>query len=347
VHTERPTVSVLMSVFDGERFLQEAIESILVQTYTDFEFMIIDDGSTDASIDIVTSYKDARIRLLRNERNLGLTASLNKGLALAKGQYLARMDADDISLPTRLAKQIAFMKAHPTVGVCGTWADLRGKEYHDVWRYPTDPDLIHAHLLFASTLVHSSVIMNRTLLGKHQLQYNPSFVCAQDYELWARAARRFPLANVPEILLIHRVHAEQVGQRSGGMQQAWASNVRMSQVQQVVPAPTTEELSIHGALSTWTWSATEEFAVKAEMWLQKLISANDRSRTYPEPALSQVVAERFLAVCRSIDPQPGRLFWGSPLSVGLDRTWRASINRTVWRGVSYLGLDRIFSGCGL
>lgn len=347
MHTERPTVTVLMPVFDGERFLREAIESILAQTYADFEFMIIDDGSTDASLDIVMSYKDARIRLLRNERNLGLTASLNRGLALAKGQYLARMDADDISLPTRLARQIALMEAHQTVGVCGTWAELRGKESHDVWRYPTDPDLIHAHLLFASVLVHASVIMNRTLLEKHQLQYSPSFVCAQDYELWARAARCFPLANVPEILLIHRVHSEQVGQRSAEVQQSWASNVRTSQVQQIVPAPTMEELSIHGALSTWTWSATEEFVAKADMWLQKLSSANDRSRAYPEPALSLVVAERFLAVCQSVDPKPGHLFWGSPLSDALDRTWRASINRRVRRGVSYLGLDRIFSGCGL
>jgi glycosyltransferase involved in cell wall biosynthesis len=120
VHLEREKITVLMSVFNGERFLRGAIESILSQTYKDFEFLIIDDGSTDASTNIIASYRDSRIRSLRSERNLGLAASLNQGLASSTGQYVARMDADDISLPNRLARQVGFMQTHPHVGACGT-----------------------------------------------------------------------------------------------------------------------------------------------------------------------------------------------------------------------------------
>jgi len=118
----KPTVSVLMPVFNGEQFLRPAMNSILNQTFTDFEFIIVDDGSTDHSREILNSYTDSRVRLICNESNIGLTDSLNRGLEAASGNYIARMDQDDISLPERLAKQVAFMDSHPEVGVCGTWA---------------------------------------------------------------------------------------------------------------------------------------------------------------------------------------------------------------------------------
>ncbi len=121
-----PRVSVLMSVYNGERFLRDSVESILGQTFTDFEFLILDDGSTDSTCEILEEYanKDARIVLVRNDRNLGLTRSLNKGLRLVRGEYLARQDADDISLPKRLEMQVKFLDAHPEVGVVGSALEI-------------------------------------------------------------------------------------------------------------------------------------------------------------------------------------------------------------------------------
>jgi len=117
---KEPKVTVLMPVYNGEKYLNEAIDSILGQTFKDFKFLIINDGSTDGTADILKSYKDSRIKVTNNEKNIGLTKSLNKGLKMAKSEYIARMDADDISLPTRLQKQVEFMDSHPKVGVCGT-----------------------------------------------------------------------------------------------------------------------------------------------------------------------------------------------------------------------------------
>src|SRR2546423_6687976 len=118
----RPRVSVLMPVYDVAKYLREAIDSILGQTFTDFEFIIIDDASTDRSAEIINSYNDPRIRFIQNEKNVGLIATLNRGLDLAYGEYLARMDQDDVSLPERLAKQVAFMETASDVAASGTWA---------------------------------------------------------------------------------------------------------------------------------------------------------------------------------------------------------------------------------
>jgi glycosyltransferase involved in cell wall biosynthesis len=139
-----PRISVVMSVYNGEKYLRQAIESILQQTYTDFEFIIIDDGSTDSSREIIQSYDDKRIRLVINEQNIGLTKSLNKGIRLAKGEFIARMDADDISLPQRFEKQVAYLDSHPEVGVLGTYANIidhRGKIINNII-FPTEHETI-------------------------------------------------------------------------------------------------------------------------------------------------------------------------------------------------------------
>ena len=116
----QPKISVVMPAYNAENYIREAIDSILAQTFRDFEFLIIDDGSTDHTVEIIRSYSDSRIRLYQNERNMGVAATLNRGLDLARGEYIARMDADDISLPERFAKQAAYMDAHPDVAVCGS-----------------------------------------------------------------------------------------------------------------------------------------------------------------------------------------------------------------------------------
>ncbi len=194
-----------MSVYNNEEYLEEAIESILNQTFTDFEFIIIDDGSTDGTWAILSSYADPRVRLVHNQGNIGLTRSLNKGLTLAQGVYIARMDADDISLPDRFERQIAFLSAYPGVGLLGVgWWNLKSNgEKQQMVSPPTADSVIRWFLLFGTVLAHPGVMFRKDLINKVG-QYNENIHFAQDYELWCRMAQVTRLANLPEPLLLLR-----------------------------------------------------------------------------------------------------------------------------------------------
>jgi len=200
-----------MSVYNGERYLREAAESILNQTYTDFEFIIIDDGSRDGTWELLSSFNDPRIRLVCNEKNMGLTQSLNKGIQMSRGDYLARQDADDISTPERLALQMRFLEEHPDVGVLGTWVayvDEQGQRI-GTWATPGSPLLVSWSLLFGNCIAHPSVIVRRSLL-RQGMRYRAEIPYAQDYELWVRLNTKTRLANLTEVLYWRRVHDEMI-----------------------------------------------------------------------------------------------------------------------------------------
>lgn len=334
-------LTVLMPVYNGAAFVQEALTSILEQTFSEFECLIVEDGSTDATCEILSSFRDPRIRLLRNHSNLGLARSLNKGLEAARGRYIARMDADDLSWGHRLRAQMDFMGAHPEVGLCGAWIEVVGDGVRQVWRYPSDHDTVRTRLLFECALAHPVVMMNRHLLDQGRLSYDESFGAAQDYELWSRAARCCVLANLSEVLLTHRLHEEQVGQRKAAIQQVGAAKVRARLLHQMGMSPTSDEFQTHQAISSWTWGADPEFPGKANAWLQRLVHVNRHTHTYPEVILEQVVAERWLAICQAIEGGPGSMFWSSPLSRAVDLGWKNNLQRRMWRGLSYFGLTQI------
>ena len=334
-------LTVLLPVYNGAAFVQEALTSILEQTFSEFEFLIIDDGSTDATYEILSSCRDPRIRLLRNHNNLGLARSLNRGLTVARGQYIARMDADDVSWRHRLRVQTDFMDAHPEVGVCGAWIEVIGDGVKQVWRYPSDHDTIRTRLLFESTLAHPVVMMKRRLLEDKRLSYDESFAAAQDYELWSRAARGGVLANLSEVLLTHRLHGEQVGQRKAESQQAGAAKVRANLLHQMGMSPTSDEFQTHQAISSWMWGTDPEFPEKANAWLQRLVHVNRHTHTYPKVILEQVVGERWLAICQAFEGGRGSMFWSSPLSRSVALGWKNNLQRRMWRGLSYLGLTHV------
>jgi glycosyltransferase involved in cell wall biosynthesis len=202
-----PLVSVVMPIYNSERFLDEAMESILNQTFEDFEFIIVADKSTDTSDAILDDFreKDDRIKVFDQER-IGLIASLNKGCQLAKGKYIARMDADDISLPHRLEMQLQYLEEHPEIGVLGTgirYIDEAGRLGKSV-RNPRDPKLIKFYLHLENCFVHPSIMMRRETI-KHLGFYNPEAIDAEDYDLWARAAFVTQVSNLQDILLEYRV----------------------------------------------------------------------------------------------------------------------------------------------
>ncbi len=204
---DNPEVTVLMSVYNGARYLCPAIDGILTQTFTDFEFIIVDDGSTDETWDIVSSYTDSRIRLARNAHNLGLAASLNKGLALARGHYIARMDADDIALPERLERQVDFLNEHPEIGVVGTASqtmDIDGNPIGEVQMPGSDLHLRWL-LLLGSPFIHATVMLRSEVLKKHSLHYVPETEPSEDYNFFSRLLKYTPGTNLPEQLYIIRL----------------------------------------------------------------------------------------------------------------------------------------------
>jgi len=205
--TAVPLVSVVMSVYNGEKYLAEAVESILNQTFRDFEFIVIDDGSTDGTAAILDGFHDARIVRWQNKQNIGLSRSLNTGLKMARGKYIARMDSDDVSLPERFAKQVQFLDEHQDIGVLGTAFEIideigaRGAEIH----FPVEPGLVRWQMFFYCPIVHPSVMMRRTVYEQFG-GYDPNVDHSEDYELWLRATPQTRIANMPDVLLQLRKH---------------------------------------------------------------------------------------------------------------------------------------------
>ena len=201
-----PLLSVVMPVYNGAAYLGRAIESILCQTYGYYEFIIINDGSTDESAAIIQEYDDSRIRYYEHS-NRGLAATLNRGIEMAKGKYLARQDQDDISYPQRFEKQIAFLETHPEYGMVGSWAEIwiQDKKTRRTHKHPSDNLTLKSDLLFNNPFVHSSMMLRKTVFDEIGLYADDkSRQLPEDYELWSRIARKFKVANIPEMLLVYR-----------------------------------------------------------------------------------------------------------------------------------------------
>jgi len=223
-----PKVTALMSVYNGEKYLREAVESILNQTFEDFEFIIINDGSSDSSRDKILSYKDSRIRFIENEKNLGLTKSLNRGLRIAKGKYIARIDVDDISMPGRFEKQVSFLDEHKEIALVGSWIQIINPQSGEVFvlKYDCDPVIIKWTLLFKNPIAHSSAFFRKEII-EEMGYYKEKYKYAQDFDLWFRISRRYKIANIAEVLVKYRIHDESVtkAQQTYNMQRQFVSEI--------------------------------------------------------------------------------------------------------------------------
>lgn len=207
-----PEVSIVMSVYNGERFLREAICSILEQTYSDYEYIIVDDGSTDNTASIVASIADQRIRLIHNEKNIGLAASLNRGISLAQGRFIARMDADDISLPERLARQIEAFQENPgldLVACAFRYIDESGKILRQVRGLVNDLYRLWT-LQFHNVYIHSSIMFRKD--NQISYYYDEKIKTAQDYNLWCRIAKKCNTKYLDIPLVYYRVSPQQISQ---------------------------------------------------------------------------------------------------------------------------------------
>lgn len=212
--SEFPTVSVVMPVYNAERFLRVAVESVLQQTFTDFEFIIINDGSTDKSDTIVQSFNDARIRSIVNQQNMGVTIALNKAIELCKGRYIARMDADDVSMPERLQRQVEYLHAHPEISLVASVAEMIDLDGEHLGWWNTDRENI-SEAEIRSTIARTNCIAHPTIMIRAEVMkahgYRQEKNAAEDYDLWLRLiSHGHRIAKLNEPLLRYRIHQQSV-----------------------------------------------------------------------------------------------------------------------------------------
>ena len=298
-----PLVSVVMSVYNSEKYLKEAIESILNQTYTNFEFIIVNDGSTDSSLDIIQEYmkKDERIVLISRD-NKGLPYSLNEGIEKAKGRYIARMDADDISLPARLEEQVEFMEKNENIGIFGTWAEVFGENKKTkLLKHPVAHDELKVKLLFSVCFAHPTVMIRKYILDKYNLKYNLDYLNAQDYELWSQISEVNMMANIPKILLKYRISENSITSVTDSkkikLRYKLLSDVFNKYIEQLGTRNTEEENRLHFTIGLNERISKVDINLKfLNSYLNKLIEANKKTKVFDEKYLEQFLAKKFLIV---------------------------------------------------
>lgn len=209
-----PKISVIMPVYNTqESFLREAIESILNQTYCDFEFLIIDDGSVNNAADVIHSYNDDRIKYIKNEKNLGIIKTLNKGLELMQGEYIARIDSDDVALAERFEKQVKFLDENPNISILCSRFQWFPKDR--IITPPVSDKQIKENLLLSTNVIgHSTVMIRTDFIKKFNLRYDDEFKYCEDYRLWLDAIDKTKFACLPEILVKYRIHENSVCQKN-------------------------------------------------------------------------------------------------------------------------------------
>lgn len=286
-----PLISVIMPVYNTAEYLGDAVQSILEQTRTDFEFIIIDDGSTDGSEEIIDRYakSDNRVRVIHQEKG-GIVAALNKGLQVAKGRYVARMDSDDISLPERLAKQVALMESNSKIGVCGTACKLIG-DSSGITMPKTKSEEIKSWLLFGPCMAHPTVMMRRDLIVEHNLYYDSNIKQAEDYDLWLRFSQHCEMVNISEPLLLYRVWAKQATTKSRLQVHQGSNLIHEKAIRLLGIEPSEAELELHLSLHTSDFEKSRDYVDRVENWLLKLLEANRKNRVRSEKAFAGVLFE--------------------------------------------------------
>jgi glycosyltransferase involved in cell wall biosynthesis len=287
-----------MPVYNGEKYLCEAIDSILGQSFRDYEFLIIDDGSKDTSVSIIKSFNDHRIRFIRNEKNLNLPNTLNRGIELAQGKYIARMDQDDISLPSRLAQQVEFMELHPEVGICGGWIEVFGLGNY-VEKYPADKDEVKASLLYYNPIAHPTVMMRKSMMDQFDLRYSLEFLHAEDYELWQRGSQYFQIANIPAVLLKYRTSMSSYCRKYQAEQNATIRRIDECVLQHIGIEVTEETLAAKKLFRLLSFESDAGALERLYQYTMRLKNKNKELCCYPEPAFTKVLEKNWFVACNS------------------------------------------------
>ena len=296
-----PLISVIMPVYNSAASLAAAARSILRQTARDLELIIIDDGSADDSFAAAQRLADPRIRLFRNERNIGASQTRNRGIELAQGAFLAPMDADDVCRPRRLELTWRYLEAHPEVGACGGWGKWIGWGPRSfVLSLPTEPEAVRAYMLCGAPYHHDALLFRKSVLDEHHVRYPEAWHAADDYELFRSLIAVAPVANLPRVLvdyycspggITHRRAAEATGHRLAGIR---------CELARLVDEPISDEvLRRHAYIGNGGGAATVAELDEFRAWLLGLEEKNRIRGAYSEQGLAQALGMTWFRVCRN------------------------------------------------
>ena len=314
-----PLISVVMGCYNSSEFISEAIDSILTQTIDDFEFIIIDDCSKDNTVEIIKSYNDPRIILVQNAQNMGLGYSLNLGVSMSKGKYIARMDADDISLPERFEKQVDYLVKNPDylvlASACIQFISENGiiKKKGLISKQLT-MEGIRAHVLFGVPFIHPTVMFNAELLYEHKLNYNASFKKAQDYELWSRIVWNYKVANIKEPTLLYRISNSQASvscrdEQINYSKSIWKNVLRIALQNEVEE----KQIRLHYLSTESIQLNSDEQLLEVLNWKLYLYNKSLHNNYIDSDKLLFYLSNQWLRTCKKSLPLSKRLFWFNKL----------------------------------
>ncbi|MFH1559064.1 MAG: glycosyltransferase [Patescibacteria group bacterium] len=277
-----------MPVYNSKKYLEPAIQSVLSQSFKDFELIIIDDGSLDKSARIIKSFSDPRIRFIQNKKNQGIVACLNRGLRIARGQYIARMDADDLSLKNRFEKQVQFLDNNPASAVVGSWIkpinDYDRKKFH----FFSEPDILKSQLLFIPSISHPTAMIRKNALIKAG-GYRDKYPLAEDFDLWIRLSKNHQLANLQQVLLKYRIHFDRFAGQSKIVQQRSVRRLIIGQLKELNLNPGQRQIKLHLDLIKGKNQLDPQFLKKVKAWFGKIKRANQNKGIYDQSALEEVL----------------------------------------------------------
>ncbi len=284
----KPLISVIMSVYNDEKYIRESLDSLLQQTLGDFEVIIIDDCSNDRTAELVEEYHEDRFHFIRNKENKGLTYNLNQAIAYASGTYIARMDGDDICLPERFEKQVEYLENHRNLMLISCRAQMFGEE-NLISRIQGSPQELKAMMLIRPVLAHPGFMMRGELVRDFGMRYDETFRSAQDYDFAVRTAERFDIGITKEVLLKYRVHKKQISSSRTGEQMNNADRVRRYQMDRLGIELGESQKEIYGLWAKEAKGMKAEHFYKAEALVKKIAGSNREKKLYDEKTLEETL----------------------------------------------------------
>lgn len=295
---DSPLITVFMPMYNSVPYLRQAIDSILSQTCKNFELLIIDDCSTDDSLILARSYHDPRIRVIANKTHVGLGEIRNQGISLAKGTFLALMDSDDISAPSRLQTQITYMNKDPELGAVGTWVKRFYLNSFQLIRVPLKHEDIRCGMLFQMSICHATIMWRRDLLIKYKLQYPLNNTLAEDYEFCIRALDCIKFQTIPKVLYFWR----QLPNSASNLdrltkEREYLPQIYRIQLDKIGVNPSEELIKLHFDISQLLISTDNDWLFRVHNWLMTIWAANNINKLYSPINLSQTLGRIFYTHC--------------------------------------------------
>jgi Glycosyltransferases involved in cell wall biogenesis len=291
---KKPLISVIMPAYNSEKYVDSAVKSILNQTLTDFEFIIIDDTSTDGTSDKLKRINDKRVRIITNSVNLGNYPSRNIGIKISAGEFICVMDADDLALPYRLERQIHFMMNNPDVGICSTWFRRFGFGGNIPVSYPSDEEWLKIKFIENNYCLHPGLCIRRRLFpDEESLLYNEDYRYASDYDFVSRNLKRFRICNIPEILMEYRVHPTQISSLKFAEQQKYADQIRIDYLANINLFLDDRERAVHLSLVKSEYNLSFDFNEYIS-WCNKMLENNFHKQFFNNDFLARYLREKLI-----------------------------------------------------